>query len=124
MVTTKKGRELAAQMMRHFDSDKVSTFDLAVPLSRLCRLAPAYQRIQEAWWNGDVSDREREQAERRERIIEARAALIVALMPAATTGPLELVLTGDPRGYSMRVKVPGAEHDGNTWGLGGEYGVG
>lgn len=121
---TRKGREIAQQMIKHFDRDAVSTDDLARPLSLLGRLAPAYARIQEVWCSEETTERRRAWLEKREKQIEDRARAIVATMPAATTGKLEAVFTGDPRGYTLRVKVPGAERDGNAWGQGGEYGVG
>lgn len=60
-----------------------------------------------------------------ESAIEARLTALVATLPATPDGPLVARLGGDPRGYTVKIHVPGelARHYGNTWGLDGDYGV-
>lgn len=124
--STVKGRKLYQEIAKHFYDDarhKTTREDKAhrieVLCSLLCRLAPAYDRIQVAECNGEKT----RYMTGREAEIERRARVIVAAFPQASTGRVSLVLGGDPRGFCMKIKIPNAPGEGNTWGLSGEYGV-
>ena len=54
---------------------------------------------------------------------EREISNLVANLPHTDHGPITVRCDGDPRGRVVRVIVPGVPHDGNTWGLGGEFEV-
>ena len=56
-----------------------------------------------------------------------RLAELVAMLPETPHGPLDLVLGGDPRGFTVKlalpVRYPDRQYLGNTWGRDGLFGV-
>jgi hypothetical protein len=122
-LTTTTGTALALQIERYFAPG--AAFDLRQLCALLARLAPAYHRIQELRCNEPMTERQERRIDRLEGSIEARARAIVDAFPPLASGKrLGLTFTGDPRGFTIRVVVPDAPHEGNTWGRGGEFGVG
>jgi hypothetical protein len=118
-----RGAELARQLVSAGAFDASLESQLAQAVSRIARLVPRYARIQEMWCNDEMRETRTKRLEAREAQIEATIARILATLPPSAHGPLSLVFQGDPRGYVVRIKVPGMPRAGNTWGLGGEFGI-
>lgn len=118
-----KGGELASQLISagHFTIHQYDS--LASTLSRIMRMCPAHARIAEAFCSEDMGDKKRARLEKRDAQLEATMTRIAGELPSSKNGPCELVFQGDPRGYTVKLKVPNAPNSGNTWGLGGEYGL-
>lgn len=116
---SKRGNNLA-----HLLNPYIGTTDETRSIcSRICRLEPEYTRIQEAWCNDDMPEKRRLRTEAREAHLESLIRALVEKLPHTDAGPFTVVFSGDPRGYCVRIKSPDAPRDGNTWGLGGEFGV-
>jgi hypothetical protein len=69
----------------------------------LSRMAAKHHAMQEKKCNENYSDAD----ERAEEILEGQ---IEALIP----GNIRVLFTGDPRGYTVKLLLPGGEY--NTWG--------
>lgn len=117
---TKRGRDLARCLAPFIgESDRVPQI-----CSLIARLARTHCRLQEI----SCSDHELTPAEqKREAQIEARIRQLVASLPERIDSPhgkgtLSVEFQGDPRGYTVKIVVPG-DRGGNTWGLDGRYGV-
>jgi hypothetical protein len=119
------GRDFLDQIRKHWPPPTRSQLlTMRRVFARLHALSVPYHLIQEAWCNG-VRESERPSIEAIEAKIETRARELVAeLPPLASSKRAIMKFTGDPRGPTMRVTIPDCPHDGNTWGLGGEYGLG
>lgn len=117
---TSKGRHAAGLLSKHVGI----TPDVIETLSRIARLATTHTRLAELVCSVELSDRRSERVAREDARIEAAITRLVGTLPHTDHGPIVAVFSGDPRGYTVKLRVPGAERDGNTWGLGGEYGIG
>jgi hypothetical protein len=118
-VITKRGDALAHTLARFIGL----TDETREVCSLICRREPEYTRIQEACCSEDMGDKRRARMERREAAIEAHVLKLVERLPNTDNGPITVKFEGDPRGYCIKLVVPGQPGAGNTWGLGGEFGV-
>ncbi len=113
---TSRGSAFAAEIAKHIRT----TPRVLEICSLIARLARTHHRLKEDRCNrtllrGEIA---------RESRIERRIRELVAELPPTYAGKRAAVkFTGDPCGYTVRIVVPDDEHGGNTWGLGGEYGV-
>jgi hypothetical protein len=122
-VVTKRGAEVAGEIFRTGLFQAGDLPQLEQTMSRIGRLATTYTQIQELWCNEEMSDARRARVERKEARLERAMLRIAGELPQASTGPCKVIFGGDPRGYSVKVQVPGAPHTGNTFGLAGEFGI-
>lgn len=91
--------------------------------AQLAALARPYAMIQVADCNG-IPEAARPALAESARKIEDQARALIAELPPLTSGKRAGVkFTGDPRGFTLRVVIPDAPHDGNTWGRDGEFGI-
>ncbi len=115
-VITSRGCELAAALAEHIPPTQ-RVFEIC---SLIARLASTHARLQEEQCNRGLSADELA----RETHIEGRIRRLVADLPPTKSGKrVTAKFSGDPRGFTVRIVVPDDPHGGNTWGLGGEYGV-
>lgn len=112
---TKRGRELAREITGYVEI----AHDTSVTCSLIARHASTHRRYMEHDCNVGLTA---EQARKVDQI-ETRIRELVSYLPKVrATGQVPTVkFSGDPRGYTVKIVIPGAP--GNTWGLGGEYGV-
>lgn len=116
-LSSKAGIELAESMLRYLPgADRAVVVDAC---TRLVPLARRYSNLQEHGCNRGLTGAER----RVETELERQIIAIVATMPASADGPLTARFQGDPRGCTVKLHIPGQPQAGNTWGLGGDYGV-
>jgi len=85
--------------------------------SLLARHAVTHHRLQEIQCNREATAAELLQ----EKHIERRIVELVSELPEAPTGKATVKFSGDPRGYTVKIVIPGMP--GNTFGGGGEYGI-
>ena len=112
MKTTKNGSKLAASLNPVIGS----TPAISHTCSLICRLAPTYARIQEAWCNG-VEESQEAALREREAELERRIADLVANLPHTEEGPIRVGFTGDPRGATIKLVLPGSlERYHDDWG--------
>jgi hypothetical protein len=114
-VITKRGNALASELNPYLGT----TEQIRETCSLIARHARTHARLQEAQCDRELTSRE----VKREQQIETRLRDLVASLPATDHGPIVLRLSGDPRGYTVKLHVPGVPQHGNTWGLGGDFGV-
>ena len=114
-MITERGNELARLLNPYLGT----TTKIREICSLIARHARTHARLQEAQCNRELTVREVGQ----ELWIEARLRDLVADLPHTDDGPITLRLSGDPRGYTVKLHVPGHSRDGNTWGLDGDFGV-
>ncbi len=122
---TNKGRELALKLAPYMGS----TYAITSTCSAICRAATTYARIQEESCNGPgdwivngsnsgpAIERWQARIDKREAELERRLAALVANLQTVNGEPCRVVFNGDPRGATVKVKVPGA--DGDSWGRDG-----
>ncbi len=115
---TRRGKELQQQIEKFVGiSDEILEI-----CSLVARHAATHRRLQEAQCNRELRPSE----VRKERQIEERIRTLVGRLPPLP--PLDsgkriaVEFSGDPRGYTVKLVVPG-DRGGNTWGLDGRYGV-
>ncbi|HEX6052745.1 MAG TPA: hypothetical protein VFZ21_25945 [Gemmatimonadaceae bacterium] len=112
---TRRGHELN-DLIAKFVGKTQRTLEIC---SLVARHATTHHRLQEIQCNREATAAELLQ----ERNIEARIRKLVADLPQRSRGnSIAVKFQGDPRGYTVKLVVPG-DNGGNTWGLGGEYGV-
>lgn len=114
-IITDRGRNLAKDLARYCDLRSVHV----ATLSTIARHAATHLRYAVAECNRELTPAEVRKVER----IEARIRQLVATLPETPKGPLTVKFGGDPRGYTVKIVVPGEPHAGNTWGRDGEFGV-
>ncbi len=112
---TKRGNELASMLNPYIGTTK----RIREICSLIARHARTHARLQEAQCNRNLTRWET----KREIQIETRIKALVADLPHTDDGPIACVLQGDPRGFTVKLRVPNQSQAGNTWGLGGEFGV-
>lgn len=101
------------------------TPDIQRVCSLIARIASRHCRLAERECSYEMTEHEAESVQAESDRLEARARALVASLPARVDGgaPLTVTFQGDPRGFTLKVHVPDRPHDGNTWGLGGDFGV-
>jgi hypothetical protein len=113
--TTKRGNELA-----HLLNPYIGTTE---QIRRICALiarhATTHARLATAACNRELT---RWEAAKETRI-EARIRSLAELLPHTDNGPITVRFQEDPRGFTVKLHVPGYPQDGNTWGLDGDFGV-
>ena len=120
---TPRGRELARLLSPYLATGAASPDQISRVCSLIARLATRHRRICEIECSVELDARQTERIDAESERIQARVRALVASLPPSHNGPLEAVFQGDPRGYTVRVKVPNLPQGGNTWGLGGEFGI-
>lgn len=107
-------------------ANEISSFvraklDLKVTRGELCSLiarhAKTHHNYAEAECNRELTAWE----VRKVAQVEARIRALVSQLETHDGQPVTVRFNGDPRGYTVKLVIPGAP--GNTWGGGGEYGV-
>lgn len=114
-MITKRGNELASQLNPYLGTTEA----IRETCSKIARLATTHARLQETACNRSLTRYECQ----REEQVETRIRDHVANLPGTDNGPITVKFSGDPRGFTVKLVVPGVTHAGNTWGLGGEFGV-
>lgn len=120
---TLKGRVLARELAPWLVPPTApESAELIATCSKIAMLASKHLTIAIHECNRSLLAGEQERSD----AIELEIRALVTLLPASADGPLSVRFDGDPRGYVCKVHVPGdtAKHHGNTWGQGGDYGVG
>ena len=121
MQTTKRGMELALQLARYFT--KAQLGQIAGLCSLIARHARTHNRLQEVACSVEMSEAQQARHDKRDAAIEDRISALVSQFPRSKRGRILVRFEGDPRGYTVKLVVPKAKRDGNTWGLEGLYGV-
>ena len=117
---TRKGLDAARYLAKYIgNSDATIT-----TLSRIARLATTHSRLAEIECSVAMTEKEAERLTKRVEGIERAITSLVGELPRYKRKPLTPVFSGDPRGYTVKIRVPGEPHEGNTWGRGGEFGIG
>lgn len=122
MKITKRGQALARQLAKYYPR-KQATLREEQLCSVIARHARTHARLQERACSVEMTEKQAALHDKRDSQIEERIAALVAELPATKNGKITVRFGGDPRGFTVKLVVPNAERDGNTWGLGGEYGV-
>jgi len=120
-TSSKRGRELS-RMLGHWLDTSATTVERDILCSAIVRSTDIVQRQATNACNREVSEQETARSERH----EGRIAVLVAALGCDREGAaLSVSCHGDPRGYAVKILVPAAVRGnyGNTWGLGGEFGV-
>ncbi len=119
-VITKKGATLAATISPYVQVIGPEADAVAGLCSRIARLAGTHRHVQETACNRELTAYETERDEQ----TEAKITSLVASIAKISGVPMHAVFTRDPRGFTVRIKIPSAgERAGNTWGLGAEFGI-
>jgi hypothetical protein len=113
---TNKGRELAEALAPSLGY----TRQIARTCSGICRLAATYKRLQENAcngyqdWQGNWDEAATKRAEKKESRIEEHIKTLCLELPTIDGKHIEPVFGGDPRGATIKLKMP----DGRTddWG--------
>lgn len=119
---TRRGHELN-KLIDKFVGTTQRTLEIC---SLVARHATTHHRLQEIQCNREATAAEL----LREKHIEDRIRKLVADLPKAkvqltrgsTVASIGVEFSGDPRGFTVKLVVPG-DKGGNTWGLEGRYGV-
>jgi len=111
---THRGHELN-RLIAKFVGTTQRTLEIC---SLVARHATTHHRLQEIQCNRSASAGELLQEKR----IEDRIRRLVANLPRLPIGAITVEFSGDPRGFTVKLVVPG-DRGGNTWGLEGRYGV-
>lgn len=112
-----QGVTLARELARHIGTSEAIT----VLCSHIASEADVVQRYAHVGtFDRPLTSDEVQRAARAENTIRS----LVAYLPRSEHGPLVATFEGDPGGYVCAIRVPGVPHLGNTFGLGGDYGVG
>lgn len=116
-AVTERGRELARQLARYIGaSDTIER-----TCSLIARLATRHARIAEMVCSVEMSEERAAAVSAEDDRIEARITALVASLPAVKGAPLVVRFGGDPRGFTVKIHIPGDDRAGNNWG--GGYGV-
>lgn len=114
---TNRGIEFANEISSYVRAK----IDIEVTRGEVCSLiarhAKTHHNYAETECNRELRPSERRKVEQ----IETRIRALVAQLETHDGQPVGVKFTGDPRGYTVKLVIPGAP--GNTWGGGGEYGV-
>lgn len=116
---TERGRELARLLSKYIGT----TTEIQRTCSLIARLAARHCRLAERECSEEMSESEAARVELETARIEARVTALVEHLPTVDGYSMTPVFSGDPRGYTVKVRVPHRPGDGNTWGLGGDFGV-
>lgn len=112
---TRRGRELN-KLIAKFVGTTQRTLEIC---SLVARHATTHHRLQEIQCSREATAAELIH----ERQLEDRIRKLVADLPQRSRGAsIGVEFSGDPRGYTVKLVVPG-DRGGNTWGLEGRYGV-
>jgi hypothetical protein len=106
--------EIAPYVRSHLDTEVETR---GVLCSLIARHAKTHRNYAEAACNRSLTPAE----ERKVDQIETRIRALVAQLETHDGQPVGVKFTGDPRGYTVKLVIPGAP--GTTWGGGGEYGI-
>lgn len=121
MQVTKRGLTLANQLSRFFTKRQYN--QVAEICSVIARHAKTHCRLQEIACSVEMTEKQQARHDKRDAAIEARITELVRKLPKSKNGYIVPVFAGDPRGYTVKLGVPNAPRDGNTWGLAGEFGI-
>lgn len=112
-ITTDAGDKLAMKLNPAIGT----TLEIRKTCALIHRQAATYDLIQERWCNDDMGDKARARLEAKESRIEARITELVGDLPHTDEGPIEIKFGGDPRGYTVKLVMPGSlEKLHNDWG--------
>ncbi len=122
---TKNGRELADTLRKL----GASGGELELICSRICKHAVTHCHFMEAACNRELTESEL----RAEKNLEDNLSKYIGQIDVRwgdkdhDHSAMLPVFQGDPRGFTVRLRLPDGypnrDRLGNTWGLGGEYGV-
>lgn len=121
MQVTKRGLLLANQLLRFFTKRQHN--QVAEICSVIARHARTHCRLQEVACSVEMTEKQQARHDKRDEAIEARIRVLVGKLPKSKNGFPTVVFDGDPRGYTVKIGIPHASQEGNTWGLGGLFGV-
>lgn len=111
---TNPGRELADKLNPYIGT----TTEILQICSLIARHARTHGRLQEIACTRMMEDWEVKQEER----ISERIKELIGNLPHTDEGPILPNLTGDPRGYTVKLVLPPCYRAGDTWG-GHEEGI-
>lgn len=121
---TQKGRDLAHSIGRSYPAPGLfmANADNQELCSLICRHARTYCRIQEEQCDGPAGkdspsfdwDRWGRRLEKREAHLEARIETLCAKLPEIDGKPIRPIFGGDPRGATVKLKMPDGRAD--DWG--------
>lgn len=106
---TKKGHELA----RKLNPSMGSTHAIARTCSLIARHATTHCKLQEMQCNG-LTETQEEWVFKREEQIETRIRDLCEELPHVDGQPIRPVFQGDPRGATVKLKMPDGRYD--DWG--------
>lgn len=123
-MITRKGRELATTIYPAFDRSSAYTMGLTYTCSLIARNATTHHAYAEVLCNGGddrASDEVRNWqitcAEQKTERIERRIRQLVESIPDTDAGPISVVFSGDPRGCTVKLVMPGPYASlHNDWG--------
>lgn len=118
-MITARGRKLASELNSYIGT----TQEILEICSKIGRLAATHHRIAEIECSIELSPKQAARLEKRVEQIERKISDHCSRLPHTDEGPIRVRFDGDPRGYTVKLIVPGQPQAGNTWGLGGEFGV-
>lgn len=98
MAITARGKDILFTLQKR-GYQPTDIVNAAHELSRLGRAATTYARIQEIWCSVELSERQTAKLEQREQRLENLIKSIAASLE------LIAVFQGDPRGYTVRLKM-------------------
>jgi hypothetical protein len=101
--TTERGWRLAHKLNPAIGT----TSAIAETCSLIARHARTHGHIQETWCSVEMSDRQTARLEKREAQLEARITRLVEDLPETDEGPITVLFGGDPRGYTVKLVMPG-----------------
>ncbi len=119
MTITKRGSELAKQLNPYIGT-KVAILETC---SKIARLATTHARLAEVFCSVEMTAKQAERHNKRDEQIEAAIRRHVESLPHTDNGPIVVRFDGDPRGFTVKLYVPGVDRGGSSFAGDGSIGV-